>query len=237
MRLADFERMVRRMADEVPAHFLDGVTEITVSPRTVPHPTRAEIYTLGECVPLTADGLTGIEAVQSRVILYHGSFRALAQLDEAFDWRHEAFETLTHELRHHLEWRAHRPDLEDFDRAAEQNFARHDGEPFDPLFYLDGDTPVDGVYEVEGDYFLDRVVRRLPPSVEFNWHGQWWQVDVPAGLALPAYLLVEGVAEPPPGDLVVVLRRKPSVLELFRERSLVTLAVTARACARPPAGP
>ena len=48
MRLSDFETMVRRFADEVPAEFMQGVDEIAVSPRTVPHPDRAEIYTLGE---------------------------------------------------------------------------------------------------------------------------------------------------------------------------------------------
>ena len=231
MQLADFERMVRRMADEVPAHFLDGVTEIVVSRRAVPHPTRAEIYTLGECVPLQDDALDGIDAVQSRVVLHHGSFRALAQLDPDFDWTIEAFETLTHELRHHLEWRAKRPDLEAYDAAAEANFARHDGEPFDPLFYLDGDAPVDGVYEVDGDYFLDRLVRRTPVSVEFNWHGRFWQADVPIGTELPCFLVVQGLDEPPPGELIVVLRRKPTLLDLFRERVLTTLDVTVRACA------
>jgi hypothetical protein len=228
MRLAEFERMVRRMADEVPAHFLDGVTEIAVSKRAVPHPTRAEIYTLGECIPVTEDGPGGIEAIQSRVVIYHGSFTALARLDDAFDWRQEAWETLTHELRHHVEWRAGRPDLEAFDRAAEQNFARHDGEPFDPLFFLDGDSPVDGVYEVDGDYFLDRVVRRAPVSVEFNWHGRLYQVPVPTGTTLPTYLYVtNGIAEPPPGDLTLVLRRKASLLDLFRETRLAELEVVA----------
>ena len=52
MRLTDFETMVHHMAEEVPADFLEGVGEIAVSSRTVPHPERAEIYTLGECIPL-----------------------------------------------------------------------------------------------------------------------------------------------------------------------------------------
>ena len=52
MRLSDFEAMVRRLSDEVPPHFFDGIAEVMVSPRTVPHPDRAEIFTLGECIPL-----------------------------------------------------------------------------------------------------------------------------------------------------------------------------------------
>jgi hypothetical protein len=101
MRLADFEAMVRRLSTEVPAHFFDGIAEVVVSPRAVPHPVRADIYTLGECVPLDV-GESGGD-VQSRIVLYHGSFAALARLEPGYDWRGEAWETLTHELRHHLE--------------------------------------------------------------------------------------------------------------------------------------
>jgi hypothetical protein len=72
MRLADFEIMVRRFADEVPADFLAGIAEIAVSPRTVPHPERAEIYTLGECIPLPSSD-SASEGLQSRIVLYHGS--------------------------------------------------------------------------------------------------------------------------------------------------------------------
>ena len=72
-----------------------------------------------------------------------------------FDWRQEAWETLTHELRHHLEWRARAPDLEEFDWAAEQNFARQDGEPFDPLFYRSGEKVAEGVYRLDDDFFLE----------------------------------------------------------------------------------
>jgi hypothetical protein len=33
---------------------------------------------------------------------------------------------------------------------------------------------------------------------------------------LPAFLTVEGVEEPPPGELLLVFRRKPRFLDLFR---------------------
>ena len=227
MRLADFEAMVRRLSTEVPAHFFEGVAEVVVSPRVVPHPTRAEIYTLGECIPLPSSGGDGADEVQSRIVLYYGSFQALAHLEPGYDWRGEAWETLTHELRHHLEWRARAPDLEDFDRAAEQNFARHDGEPFDPAFHLDGDAPAEGVYQVDDDYFLDRVVRAVPAGLEFIWHGRRYRAALPPGATLPAFLTVNGVAEPPPGDLVLVLRRRPSLLDLFRSAAVFQADVPA----------
>lgn len=227
MDLAAFEAMVREMASDIPADYFDGVTEVVVSRRAVPHPTRGGIFTLGECIPLPLDDETP-DAVQSRVVLYHGSFRALADLDPGFDWREEAWETLTHELRHHVEWRARRGDLEALDRAAEANFARHDGEPFDPLFFLDGDCPVPDVFEVEGDWFLDHLVRRVPEALDIVWHGRTYRLAVPAGATLPAYLLVTGVADPPPGDLVAVLRRSPRLSDLFRTVELFAAEVAAQ---------
>jgi hypothetical protein len=215
MRLSDFEALVRRLCDEVPAHFFEGIAEVVVSPRTVPHPERAEIFTLGECIPLPMELGSGVEGLQSRIVLYHGSFAALAQLQDQFDWRLEAWETLTHELRHHLEWRARAPDLEDLDWAVEHNFARHDGESFDPTFFLSGQLQPEGEYRLDDDVFIDQIVRFLPPAVTFTWRGQGYHAPIPQGAELPCFLTVEGVTEPPDGDLVVVLRRKPGVRDLL----------------------
>ncbi|MGH7629962.1 MAG: metallopeptidase family protein [Gemmatimonadales bacterium] len=226
MRLSDFEAMVRRMAGELPADFLEGVVEVAALPGSVPHPTRAEIYTLGECIPLPAPDGGRTDAVQSRIVLYHGSFQALSRLDPDFDWREEAWETLTHELRHHVEWRARTPALEAYDDAVEANFARHEAEPFDPLFFLAGDSPAPGIYEVDGDYFVDRLVRAVPETLELDWHGAQYTGAVPVGLALPALLTIDGVDEPPPGELVLVLRRKPRLTDLFRAGTLFQGAVT-----------
>jgi Zincin-like metallopeptidase len=232
MKYSDFEAMIRRLADEVPPHFLEGVSEISVASSTVPHPTRADIYTLGECIPDPLTAESGLQELRSRIVLYHGSFEALAAKDPAFDWNEEAFETLTHELRHHLEWRARSDALEDFDRAAEENYARHDGEEFDPLFYLGGEEVVPGVYQVDDDWFIDRVVRRVPATVEFGWHGAQYQADLPDDLELPVYLVMLDLAEPPPGELVVVLRRKPSLLDLFRRQEPAEIEVAAQPVTR-----
>ncbi|HEU5303466.1 MAG TPA: metallopeptidase family protein [Gemmatimonadales bacterium] len=215
MHLSDFDTLVRRLCDEVPEDFFEGVAEVVVSPRAVPHPDRSDIFTLGECIPLPVQVGSGVEGVQSRIVLYHGSFAALAQLQHDFDWRHEAWETLTHELRHHLEWRASAPDLEDLDWAVEHNFARHDGESFDPTFFLSGEPQEDGVYRVDDDVFLDQIVRAVPERVRFRWQGKSYTLIPPAGVELPCFLTVDGVAEPPDGDLVVVLRRRPRVMDLF----------------------
>jgi hypothetical protein len=232
MRYADFEDLIDRLWAEVPRGFLEGIAGLEVSRKVLPHPVRAEVYTLGECIPLPVEAGTGSESVQSRLVLYHGSFTALARITEEFDWRAEAWETLTHELRHHLEWRARAPDLEQFDWAAEQNFARGDGEPFNPEFYLEGERVVEGVYRLDDDYFLEQAVKDPPPEIRFTWHGGRYTLGLPEATTLPAFFTVEGVEEPPPGELVVVVRRRRRLSDLFQRRPVTFQAtVSARPAA------
>lgn len=216
MRFADFENLVRRLEAEVPAEFLVGIQDIEVSRKAIPHPTRGEVYTLGECIPLASGGEGGETGLHSRVVLYHGSFMALAHQANDFDWRAETWETLTHELRHHLEWRARTPDLEAFDWAAEQNFARADGERFDPDFHRSAEVVAEGVFRIDDDYFLDREVAGVPTEVRVDWHGRSYMVRPPAAATLPAFLTLTGVADPPPGDLFLVLRDRSRLRLLFR---------------------
>jgi hypothetical protein len=228
VQLADFEAMVRRLTGEIPPEFLEGVAEITVSPRVVPHPERPAVWTLGECIPLpTTD--QDPRSIQSRIVLYFGSFQALSHGAEHFDWRQETWETLTHELRHHVEWKARAPDLEAFDAAAEANFARHADQPFDPLFYRDGVERPDGAYQVDDDVFIEHLLRGAagPEQVSFRWAGRAYRVSAPAGVTLPAFLLVEGVDSPPEGDLVLVLRGRTRLRDLFRREPVFTGTVEA----------
>ena len=213
MRLDDFQSLVERLLKEVPSSYLDGVVAVEVSPKTVPHPVRADIYTLGECIPLDWSG-SGAD-LQSRVVLYHGSFAALARTGPGFDWRQEAWETLSHELRHHLEWRANVAALEAYDWAAEQNFARQEGEAFDPVFYRSGEEVAPGVYKVEDDVFVEGGVGS-GERVEFGWHGRHYRVALGRETRRPVFVTVNGLAEPPPGEVVVVVRRKASVWDVWR---------------------
>jgi hypothetical protein len=227
MRLHDFEALVRRQSGEIPAEFLDGIAEVVVSPRTVVHPEREGIWTLGECIPVPGDD-GDPRHLQSRVVLYHGSFQALARETERFDWAEEAWETLTHEIRHHVEWRARVPDLEAFDQAAEANFSRQDGGGFDPAFYKDGVRRPDGTYQVDDDVFVERVVPEPPTSVRLHWHGEDYEVGIPGDASLPAFLSVDGVRSPPPGELVLVLQKRGAWLGLFRRPRVFQAQVEAR---------
>lgn len=217
MRLDHFKSMVERMAHEIPERYLDGIAAIEVSEKAVPHPLREHVFTLGECIPFH----TGTDDVMSRVVLHYGSFRELAHQRPDFDWHEETWETLLHELRHHLEWRARTDQLEEYDWAAEQGFARAEGLPFDPLYYRSGECVAEGIYRVDDDVFLERVVARLPDAAEFDWHGGRYRVAVPSE-PLPLYLVVHGVRHPPPGDVILVFRRKPRLADLFRRAPRAT---------------
>jgi hypothetical protein len=226
MRFEDFRSMVRRLQADIPPQFQGGIIEVEVSPKTVPHPVRAEIYTLGECIPLEWSG-SGSD-LQSRVVLYHGSFAALARLGD-FDWRKESWETLTHELRHHLEWQANLAGLEAYDWAAEQNFARVDGELFDPVFYRNGETVAAGVFKVEDDVFLEGDPSQVTADhYELVWHGRRYRAPVLAAeRRVWRFITLEALDEPPPGDAVLVFPGRASALDVLRRPAApVSQAVT-----------
>ena len=215
MTFEDFRALVRRLQQDIPAQFERGVSEIDVSPKTVPSPVHRDVYTLGECIPLSWTG-NGSD-LQSRIVLFYGSFQALAHQRPDFDWRGEAWETLTHELRHHLEFRAHVDALQEFDWAAEQNFARHEGKPFDPLFYRSGERIADGVFKVDDDVFLEG-------TAEFSWHGKRYRAPVD-GVQPPAFLTLHGLADAPHGDAVLVLRKHGSLSDLWTRPTVLQTMV------------
>ncbi|HEY3221092.1 MAG TPA: metallopeptidase family protein [Gemmatimonadales bacterium] len=218
MTLEDFRALVRDLQHEIPDQFDRGVVDVEISPKTVPHPVLPDIHTLGECIPLswTGDGSN----LQSRIVLYYGSFQALARTHPGFDWREEAWDTLTHELRHHLELRAHVDALEVYDWAAEQNFARHEGRAFDPLFYRSGERIADGVYKVDDDVFIEG-------GSEFAWHGRRYRAPV-AGVQRPAFLTLAGLSDAPHGDAVLVFPPRASIKDLWRRPVVVQDVVRAQ---------
>lgn len=215
MTLDDFRALVARLERDIPSEFEGGVVGVEVSPKTVPHPLLADIYTMGECIPLEWSG-SGAD-LQSRIVLYHGSFQALSRLDDGdFDWRAEAWETLTHELRHHLEWRANVTALEAYDWAGEQNFARHEGKSFDAVFYRSGESVAAGVWKVDDDVFLEL-------GEQLVWHGHRYRAPL-TGVRPPAFLTLDGLADPPHGDAVLVLPKRTSLADLWR-RPKITEAI------------
>lgn len=105
MTYEEFQRLVAEMVDEVPPEFMRGLQGVHVLPQAKPEEGFDEdVYRMGEYLDPGPDNfLGGPEGLGRHVALYYGSFRAIAEADPGFDWEEEAWETLTHELRHHVE--------------------------------------------------------------------------------------------------------------------------------------
>jgi predicted Zn-dependent protease with MMP-like domain len=159
MTFDDFSRLAQEAFQNIPAVYRDGVDGVTTVEAKETHPELPDVATLGEC--LTHGHISdwqGPETTRSRVMLYYGSFRHMAEIDPKFDWEAELWETLTHELQHHLESLADEDALEALDYAMDGSFKRGRGEPFDPWYYRWGEALGVGVFRVEDEVYIERVL-------------------------------------------------------------------------------
>ncbi len=120
MTYLEFVNLVERLWQEIPEPFKRGVQGVHVLPQAKPEPGLEGVWRLGEYLdPGPPSSFGGFEGLGRHIALYYGSFLEVA--GPGFDWEGEVWETLLHELRHHLESLAGRDDLvrEDLRRLAE----------------------------------------------------------------------------------------------------------------------
>lgn len=207
MNFNRFETAARRMWHEIPSGAREGVDGLTIEPEAARHPDFDWVYTMGECLTEAwPSGAGGDGDVRSELVLYHGSFRALAGEDPDFDWEGELWETILHELLHHRESAAGEAGLDAVDWAHEQNLRRLAGEPFDPDFFRAVPSGPDGVVRLESELFVESTVAERAEEAVFEWRGRRYAVEAPAS-ASRAFVEVSNLAA---GRLcVVVSRRRP----------------------------
>jgi predicted Zn-dependent protease with MMP-like domain len=180
-----FERFAHALWEEIPAEYREGVDGLVVRREAEPHPEIPDVHTLGLCLTEPyPSSYAGPETTRSVVVLFHGSFQAVAADGSDFDWEGEVWETLTHELRHHLESLVEDETLEGLDYAMDETFRRDQGESFDPWYYQRGLPLAPGVYRVEYDVYLEvsweeRDRGQRSAQIEFEWDGSRWAVDFP----------------------------------------------------------
>jgi len=169
---------------------------------------------LGEC--LTEEHISDYgspETTRSVIALYWGSFAALAEIDSTFDWDGEIWETLTHELRHHLESLAGDDALEAVDYATDEMFKRRDGTAFDPWYYQHGESLGGGVFRVEHDCYLEQLWSgsdfAAAEVIDFAWRGTRYRVRRPDTLGDVHFVFV-GVLDSGGESLELVLVRRRS---------------------------
>ena len=205
-----FDRYAHELYDEIPAEYRAGVAGLRVLRDTHVHPSLPDVFTMGECVTEAfPSSFDGPETVQSFILLYHGSFRELAKRDERFDWEEQIWETVVHELQHHLESLARQDDLEGVDYAMDEEFKRAHGESFDPWYFQRGIDLGEGAYEVEGRYFLELEwdPEDPPADVEFEWDEGLYRVPFPDQPGDVHFLEIHKLPDDPAVDIVLVKRR------------------------------
>jgi len=216
----DFEARAHEMFESIPPEFRDGVDGLVVEPSVQPHPELPDIYTLGECLTeFYPSDYGGPGEVRSFVVLYHGSFRRLAERSDEWDWEGELWETITHEVKHHLESLASEDALEVEDWVMDQNFARREGQTFDPGFFRDG-TPLEpGMFEVDGDIFVEREIdanETAEGALTLPWKDGDFRVVLPRPLGDVHFVALDGIDDEADGDVVLVLSRRRSMWESLR---------------------
>lgn len=222
MTFEAFAARAREIFDQIPPSYKEGVEGLEVTRKTVLHPTLPEVYTLGECVSEHYPSeFGGAGDVHSMVNLYYGSFLELSRSQEEWDWEEELWETITHELRHHLEHLALDDSLGDMDRAEDENFARREGRAFDPFFFRDGVTRGAGLFEVDGDLFAECAVdyRRQQAGKDLVVEVDACRIMIPRPDEEADVHFVR-IAEPPmivAGDFYVVLVRKRGLTRWIRD--------------------
>jgi predicted Zn-dependent protease with MMP-like domain len=213
VKFADFERYAREAFEEIPDLYREGVDGLVVRRDAVAHPDLPDVYTLGEC--LTEEHLSDFgsaETTRSVIALYWGSFRELSRRNPDFDWEEEAWDTLTHELRHHLESLAGDDALEGVDYASDETFKRFDGDGFDPWYFQFGDRVEPGVYRVEKAWYLEQMWHPADfdavETIDFAWKGGRYRIPRPDELGDVHFVLTEGLStEEEPVEVVLVRRR------------------------------
>jgi hypothetical protein len=213
MTFDEFEAAALEEWGRIPPEYRDGVDGLVVERAARTHPTLPDVYTMGECVTEAYPSPFGdADTIRSLVVLYYGSFFRLSRIDADFDWRGELWETLTHELQHHLESLAADDALVGMDYAADENFKRYEGEAFDPFFYRQG-VPEDGWMRVDDEYFREYSPGD-GPLLHFEWRGERYVAEAPeTGAEVTFCTVAGGVSDAPTAlHLVVVVRRGPLAL-------------------------
>ena len=120
-----FKKTVEGMVEEIPDEFLRGLQGVHVLEHARPEEGFEDVYRLGEYLdPGPEDFLGGNAGLGRQVALYYGSFERVAEGDPDFDWEEEIWETLTHELRHHVESLAGDVSLIEEDMRRQEEFER-----------------------------------------------------------------------------------------------------------------
>ena len=198
MTFDEFSRVAQEVFQGIPEAYREGVEGVTTVETVETHPELPGVVTLGECLTQAYHSdWQGPETTRSRVVLYYGSFRQIAQDDPDFDWEGEVRETLTHELKHHLESLADEDALEAMDYAMDEAFKREQDEPFDPWYFQWGEPLGEGMYRVDDEVYIERGLSGAEfdqlEEINFTWEGRDYRIPRPEKQGDVHFVVVGGI--------------------------------------------
>lgn len=125
MTYDEFSKALETMVASIPEQFLDGLQGIHALERARPERDYVDVWRMGEYLDPGPEQFLGSGPGFARhVVLYYGSFVAVSRGDATFDWEAEIWDTLTHELQHHVESLAGDASLINVDRERSHGFRR-----------------------------------------------------------------------------------------------------------------
>ena len=118
-----FAELADGLWEQIPERFKEGLQGFHVLERIKPDPKEPGLLRLGEYHdPGFPSILGGNPGLGRHIALYYGSFAQIASPN--FDWEGEVWETILHELQHHLESLAWRDDLVQWDMERLREYKR-----------------------------------------------------------------------------------------------------------------
>lgn len=98
-----FRETAINMLDDIPDEFLRDLQGVHVFEHTIAEPELNGVYRLGEYRHAGAPSFFSGNHMGSHIALFYGSFCQIANNNPRFNWEDQLWDTLTHELRHHVE--------------------------------------------------------------------------------------------------------------------------------------
>ncbi len=105
MTFAEFENTVQEHLELIPPEYLEGLQGVHCFEHVKRDPVEPQLVRLGEYLDPGPDQFLDHRVhIGRHVALYYGSFQAVAGY--RYDWEAGIWETLTHEIQHHVESKA-----------------------------------------------------------------------------------------------------------------------------------
>jgi len=220
-----FVEAAHSMWDDVPARYRAGVDGLVVRREAEAHPDHDDYFTMGTChTEPYLSGYGGPDSTRSILTLFYGSFRSVSASDPDFSWEGELRETITHELRHHLEFLVEDETLDRVDYAMEQAHRRGKGLDFDPWYFRSGLRVGPDVYSIEQDLYLEQRWESgdfaAQERLAFELEGRWWAIPRPSDLGDVHFVSVALAARTQETVQLVLVKETPlwDRIRHFRKR-------------------